>query len=197
MGVYLARRSIGSSRVSAGGCIGHLSLSLKAHRGWLLSGQNRGRKKKTRGGKCWGSAEQLRHIQQCQLSFKESSNQSEKTLFSVLEWRSDGPAGSRGIVRTGGVELGEGRVKFPLYTWKLGTAATQPLTYLLLPQPRTLYIVLMLLFSCLADGHTAAARITLPQIHQILWPGIKSGVQRETESVLRKCLGCGYTWSFH
>ena len=26
----------------------------------------------------------------------------------------------------GGVGLGEGRVKFPLYTWKLGKAATQP-----------------------------------------------------------------------
>lgn len=75
-------------------------------------------------------------------------------------------------------------VKFPLYTWNLRKAATQPLTYLLPLQARALYIVLMLLFSCLADGHSAAARITLPQIHQILWLGIKSRVQRETESGL-------------
>lgn len=65
----------------------------------------------------------------------------------------------------------------------LGSWVKQP-PNLLLPQARTLYIVLMLLFSCLADGHTAAARITLPQIHQILWPGIKSeGAERD-----RKCL---------
>lgn len=32
---------------------------------------------------------------------------------------------------TGGVGLGEGRVKFPLCTWKLGEAATQPLACLL------------------------------------------------------------------
>lgn len=106
------------------------------------------------------------------------------------------PAGYREVARTGGVRLGEGRVKFPFYTWKLGKAATQPLTCLPALQARTLYIVLMLLFSCLADGR-AAARITLPQIRQILWLGLKSGVQRETESVLGKCLGCGYTWLFH
>lgn len=61
----------------------------------------------------------------------------------------------------------------------LGSWVKQPPNLLLL-QAGTLYIVLMLL----ADGHTAA-RITLPQIHQIPWLGIKSGVQRETESVLR------------
>lgn len=77
--------------------------------------------------------------------------------------------------------MGEGRVKFPLYTWKLGRAATQPLACLLPLQAEALYIVLMLLFSGLADGHAAAARITLPQIHQILWLGIKSGAQRDRE----------------
>lgn len=107
------------------------------------------------------------------------------------------PQGYRGVVRTGGVGLGEGRVKFPLYTWKPGKAATQPLSCLLPLQARALYIVLMLFFSCLADGHTAAARITLPQIRQILWLRIKSGVQRETESVLGKRLGCGDTRLFH
>ena len=89
------------------------------------------------------------------------------------------PEGYGGVARKGGVGLGEGRVKFPLCTWKLGKAATQPLACLLALQARALYIVLMLLFSCLADGHTAAARITLPQIHQILWLAIKSGVLRD------------------
>lgn len=106
------------------------------------------------------------------------------------------PEGYGGVAMTGGVGLGEGRVKFPLCTWKLGEAATQPLACLLPLQARALYIVLMLLFSCLADGHTAAARITLPQIHQILWLAIKSGVLRETESVLGKRLGRGDTLLF-
>lgn len=42
---------------------------------------------------------------------------------------------------------GEGRVRFPLYT--------PPALIDLLPEASTLYIVLMLLFSCLADGRTA------------------------------------------
>lgn len=92
--------------------------------------------------------------------------------------------------RAGGVGLGDDRVKFPLSAWNLRIAATQPLACLLPLQAGTLYIVLMLLFSCLADGHSAAARITLPQIHQILWLGIKSGVHTETE----RGLSCGSIW---
>lgn len=76
----------------------------------------------------------------------------------------------------GWVRLGDGGVKFPLYTWTLCKAATQP-------QARALYIALMLLFSCLADGHSAAARITYPQIHQILWLGTKSGVLWEHTAI--------------
>lgn len=41
------------------------------------------------------------------------------------------PEGYGGVAMTGGVGLGEGRVKFPLCTWKLGEAATQPLACLL------------------------------------------------------------------
>lgn len=59
--------------------------------------------------------------------------------------------------------MGDDRVKFPLYTWNLRKVATQPLTYLLPLQAGALYIVLMLLFNCLADGHSATARITLLQ----------------------------------
>lgn len=50
--------------------------------------------------------------------------------------------------------MGGGRVKFPPFAWKLLTTATQPLP----PQAGALYIVLMLLFSGLADGRRAAVR---------------------------------------
>lgn len=90
----------------------------------------------------------------------------------------------------GGVGVGRGQGQVPALHLEAGRSSHPTLAHLLLPQARTLYIVLMLLLSCLADGHTAAARITLPWIRQILWPGIKSWARRVTESVLIKCLGC-------
>lgn len=48
------------------------------------------------------------------------------TLFCLIGRRGVQPAGSTEVVRTGGLGFGEGRVKFPLYTWKLGKASTEP-----------------------------------------------------------------------
>lgn len=69
-----------------------------------------------------------------------------------------------------GAGLGEDRVKFPhLEPVRSG----QPKPAL----PSSLYIVLMLLFSRVANGYSLATRISLPQTHQILWTEIKSGVK--------------------
>lgn len=62
--------------------------------------------------------------------------------------------GEGGGVKWAGSGWVDGRVRFPPFAWKLLTAATQPLP----PQAGALYIVLMLLFSCLADGRSAAAK---------------------------------------
>lgn len=195
VGVYLARWSTGSSRVSAGGCIGPRTqegtcccLSWHREADWLVN-EAEGKKGKQQRVNAEGSFEEQCHIQQCQWFDKYC-------WICLSEWRSVGSAGSRGISRGSEKMGGAGHVA--ALHLEGGLKSGHPtLTYLLLPQARTLYIVLMLLFNCLADGHTAAARITLPQIHQILWLGIKSGVQRVTESVLSKCLGCGHTRPFH
>lgn len=108
------------------------------------------------------------------------------------------PESYQGVVRTGGVGLGDDRVKFPLYTWNLRKAATQPLTYLLPLQAGALYIVLMLLFNCLADGHSATARITLLQdspdslaLDQVKGAASERGNERQADSGL-----AGTTWLF-
>lgn len=78
---------------------------------------------------------------------------------------------------------GQGQV--PSLHLEAGYSGHPTLVHLLLLQAGALYIVPMLPFSGVADGRTAAARITLPQTHQILWPGIKSGVQRALQFLER------------
>lgn len=68
------------------------------------------------------------------------------------------------------VRVGEDGVKFPLLE---PVRSSQPKPAL----PTSLYIVLMLLFSHVANGYSFAGRISLPQTHQILWTEIKSGVK--------------------
>lgn len=69
-----------------------------------------------------------------------------------------------------GIGLGDDRVKFPLLE-PVRSGQPKP------AHPTSLYIVLVLLFSCVANGYRLAARINLPQTHQILWTEIQSGVK--------------------
>lgn len=103
----------------------HLSLSVKAH--WLLCKRSGDEKEsKRRVGNIEGLSKTHPTVS---VVFQQKLLSQWQTLFCLIRWRStdlQDPERNWGVVRTGGVGLGEGRVKFPLYTWKLGKAATQP-----------------------------------------------------------------------